>query len=327
MLTACPELEGDMYVRSLSGTQFNYRGTQTGLRAWKSAAKKFVLPLPLLLLAASASLAQGGTQAPTPLPPKDSSQSASAAEKATPPPQAPAQNPLPAPTPLEPGTSTQDHSSESVPRATGTPAESVLPAPTKPAHKPFPSLHGALPAANIPALEARVGFSTLTRTVLYKGLTASVTKQYSDRLGGTIEVSYLRASNVFGTGQTNDVLTYLIGPVAYPFRRDGLVTSVHALGGGGRVSGVATLLPNSAGFVKGTVDSGAWVLGGGVEKWFFSDAMALRVNADLLRTSFFNSTVKVRGEYALRTTWGVVYYFGLRRREGKLGNVAGKELE
>lgn len=318
-----------MSVRCRPGTSFNYKDTRLGLRTLKNAAKRFLLLLPLLLLATAASLAQSGTQAPTAPPPKDSRQSDSAPAKTTPPPQAPApaQNPVPAPAPLEPGTSTQDHSSESTPSNGGTSAENVLPAPTRPARKPFPSLHGALPAANIPALEARVGFSTLAGAVLYKGLTGSVTKQYSDRLGGTIEVSYLRASNVFGTGQTNNMLTYLIGPVVYPYRRNGLVTSVRALGGGGRVSGVATLLPSSAGYVKGTVDGGAWALGGGVEKWFFSDAIALRVDVDLVRTSFFNSAVRVRGEYDPRATWGVVYSFGRRRREGKLGNVAGKELE
>ncbi len=169
--------------------------------------------------------------------------------------------------------------------------------------------------------------SSSNSRVLYTGMSASATKQYTDRLGGTLEVSYLRASNVFNTGQTNSVLTYLIGPVFYPYRRNGLVTSLHLLGGGARVAGVATLLPNSTGFVKGTVDDGAWALGGGIEKWFFSDAIALRVDVDTLRTSFFNASVKVRGEYDLRATYGVVYFFGLRRRGGKFRNVAGKELE
>jgi len=306
-------------VRSLSGTFINCTGIRIGLRRIKTAAKNICLSLTLLLLGASVALGQSASQAVTPPAPKDSAQGDAAAAKAIPRSEA-----LP-----------QDHSSDLATPAPGTSTENVLTAvrPTAPAPKPFASAHGALPAANIPALEARVGFSMLSRVaasndrVLYTGLSGSVTKQYSDRLGAMIEVSYLRAFNVFATGQTNSTFTYLIGPAFYPYRRDGLVTSFHALGGGARVAGVATLLPNSAGFVKGAVDNRAWALGGGVERWFFSDAIALRVDVDAVRTSFFNSSMKVAGEYDLRTTLGVVYYFGLRGRDGKLGNVAGKELE
>ena len=93
-------------------------------------------------------------------------------------------------------------------------------------------------AAIIPALETQVGFSTLSRVsssnnwVLYKDLNTSVTKQYTDRVGGTVEVSFLRAPNVFHTGQSNTLLTYLLGPVFYPYQADSVVTSLHALGGG-----------------------------------------------------------------------------------------------
>jgi hypothetical protein len=287
-------------------------------------------------------------QAPTPSSPKDSVQSDSTSTS-TPPPQASAQGSSQSPTPPAQGTSTQSPSQEATP-APGAPLEndptaaastprpasaipSVLPAATRPMHRPFASTHGALPAANVPALEARLGFSTLSRVsspnnrVLYRGFTGSVTKQYTDRLGGTIEVGYLRASNVFQTGQSNSVLTYLIGPVFYPWRPDGFVISARALGGGGRVAGVIALTSTPGQYLKGTVDDRAWALGSGVEKWFFSDSIALRVNIDALHTTFFNSVAKVHGEYDLRATWGVSYYFGLKRREGKLSNVAGRPIE
>jgi hypothetical protein len=194
------------------------------------------------------------------------------------------------------------------------------------------SWHGALPAAIIPGLETRVGFSTLSRVsssndrVLYTGLNTSVTKQYSDRIGGTLEAGYLWASNVFHTGQSNSLLTYLLGPVFYPYRGDGLVTSLHALGGGGRVAGVIALSSTPGQYFKGTVDDRAWALGGGMEKWFFSDSLALRVDVDALHTTFFNSAAKVHGEYDLRATWGISYNLGPRRRGGKFRNMAGRPI-
>lgn len=198
---------------------------------------------------------------------------------------------------------------------------------------PLISTQGPLHAAMIPALEARVGFSTLSRVsspnnrVLYKGLNASVTKQYTDRIGGTVEVGYLRAANVFHTGQSNTVLTYLLGPVFYPYQADGFAASLHALGGGARVSGAIALTSTPGQYLKGTVDDKAWALGGGVERWFFSDSIALRVDVDALHTTFFNNAAKVHGEYDLRVTWGISYNLGPKRRGGKFRNMAGVAIE
>lgn len=153
------------------------------------------------------------------------------------------------------------------------------------------------------------------------------TKQCSDRIGGTLETGYLWASNVFHTGQFNSLLTYLLGPVFYPYRRDGFVTSLHALGGGARVVGAIALSATPGQYLTGTVDDGAWALGGGVEKWFFSDSLALRVDVDALHTTFFNNAARVHGEYDLRATWGISYNLGPRGRGGKFRNMAGRPIE
>lgn len=188
-----------------------------------------------------------------------------------------------------------------------------------------------MPAALAPAIETRVGFSTLSRVsspnnkILFKGINASVTGQSSDRFGAMLEVSYLRASNVFGTGQSNKVFTVLGGPVFYPYRRNGLVTSVHVLGGAAKVSGVVVLTPSTGGFLRGSVGDVAWAFGTSLEKWF-TESLAARVDIDALHTSFYNSAVKVHGEYDLRATWGLIYYFG-GRRGGKFRSFAGKQIE
>lgn len=208
------------------------------------------------------------------------------------------------------------------------PAEPV--SPVKPSNAPF-GAQGPLPAALAPAIEAHIGFSTLSRDssntkILFQGINASITGQSSDRFGATFETSYLRASNVFGTGHSNSVLTFLGGPVYYPYRRGGFVTSVHVLGGAARVAGVVVLTPSTGGFLKGTVDDIAWALGAGLEKWF-TESLAARVDIDGLHTSFYNSSVKVQGEYDLRATWGLIYYFGGRRNHGKFRSFAGKQIE
>ena len=244
--------------------------------------------------------------------------------------EASAQGPVPTP----PSTRSQEASSQGAlptpqPAPVEVPDPPVLPAPKSPLS---PVLAGApLPAALVPAIEARVGLSALSRVssannkILFKGINASITGQSSDHFGATLEVGYLRASNVFGTGQSNKVLTVLAGPAWYPYRRSGFVTSVHVLGGAARVSGVVVLTPSNRGFLKGAVSDVAWAFGTGLEKWF-TESLAARVDIDGLHTSFYNRAVKVHGEYDLRATWGLIYYFG-GRRGGEFRSFAGKQIE
>jgi hypothetical protein len=174
-----------------------------------------------------------------------------------------------------------------------------------------------LPAAVAPVTGASLGYSNLSRgaspsgRIGLNGVNASVTEDFSARQGVTLELGYLRASNVLGTRRSNDVLSYLVGPVFYLARRREFVTSVHVLAGGARVRGVVPLA--AGGFAMGHVHDIAWAFGAGVEHWF-SDSMALRVSTDAVHTSFFNSSLVIRGEYDLRTTGSLVYYFGKHKK-------------
>ena len=87
-----------------------------------------------------------------------------------------------------------------------------------------------------------------------------------------------------------------------------------ALEWGAKVSGVIPL--NTGGFATGYVHHIAWAFGGGIEHWF-SDSMAVRVSADAIHTSFYDSSLAIRGQYDLRTMWSVAYYFG-RQKRGRL---------
>jgi hypothetical protein len=174
-----------------------------------------------------------------------------------------------------------------------------------------------MPAGIAPVPDASIGFSNMTRggspsgRTGFDGVTAGITEDFPGRHGVVLEVGYLRAPNVFGTGHRNDVLTYMTGPVFYPSRRREIVTNVHVLGGGARVRGVVPL--STGGFALAHVHNIAWALGAGIEHWF-SDSMARRIGADAVHTSFFNSSQVIRGQYDLRTTASLVYYFERRRR-------------
>lgn len=275
----------------------------------KSAAKKCLLFLMLFVLGASKASAQD----PTPHPPAQSQEPPAQQSQE---PSAQGVFPTPPPPAVVP------------PEASPAP---VFPAVTR--ANPPAFTQAPLPAALAPAIEAQVGFSTLSRVsspnnkILFKGINARVIGQSSDRFGATFETSYLRASNVFGTGKSNSVLTFLGGPVFYPYRRSGFVTSVHVLGGAAKVSGVVVLTPSNGGFLKGTVGDVAWAFGTSLEKWF-TEYLAARVDIDALHTSFYDSTtIKVHGEYDLRATWGLIYYFGGRRHHAKFRGVAGKQIE
>lgn len=142
-----------------------------------------------------------------------------------------------------------------------------------------------------------------------RGADASFTIGFS-RLGITADVGYARASNVLGTGRHSAVLTYLAGPVFHhPVRRN-FDTYIHVLVGGAKVSG--PILTNDGTILLGGWTTGyAWAVGGGVEYWA-TDSIAVRSGADYLRTSFYDSSLVVRGQSNLRTTAAVVYYFGNR---------------
>jgi opacity protein-like surface antigen len=140
-----------------------------------------------------------------------------------------------------------------------------------------------------------------------QGADASFTIGFS-RLGITADVGYARASNVLDTGRHSTVLSYLAGPVFHHTVHRSFDSYVHVLVGGAKVSG--PLLTNGGTILLGGWTTGyAWAVGGGVEYWA-TDSMAIRTGADYLRTSFYDSSLVVRGQGNLRTTAAVVYYFG-----------------
>jgi hypothetical protein len=132
----------------------------------------------------------------------------------------------------------------------------------------------------------------------------------ASRWGVTLDSSYVRASNVFGTGHNSYVLTALAGPVFYPIERRNTRLFVHALLGAGLV--------DSAVPVSGTQYVGGWIarfsdaVGGGLER-FISGPFAVRVSGDYLRTSFVDSDSIAHNQNNFRAT--VSFLFHIRDRQ------------
>lgn len=187
------------------------------------------------------------------------------------------------------------------------------PVPIKPA-KPIRS-EPPIATARSKTIELALGYSYLSQPgyqsnrLGLRGPDASFTIGFS-RLGITADFGYARASSVLGTGRNSAVFTYLAGPVFHhPVRRD-FDSYVHLLVGGAKVSG--PVLTNDGTILLGGWTTGyAWEVGGGVEYWA-TDSMAIRTGADYLRTSFYDSSLEVRGQSNLKATAAVVYYFGNR---------------
>jgi opacity protein-like surface antigen len=189
-------------------------------------------------------------------------------------------------------------------------AEAPL-APIKPV-KPIWSKSPAVPAKS-KTIETGLGYSYLSQSgsqskrLGLRGADGSFTINFS-QLGVTADVGYAQASNVLGTGRHSAVFTYLAGPVLHHTVHRSFDSYVHVLVGGAKVSG--PVLTNSGTILLGGWTTGyAWAVGGGVEYWA-TDSMAIRTGADYLRTSFYDSSLAVRGQSNIRTTAALVFYFG-----------------
>ena len=95
------------------------------------------------------------------------------------------------------------------------------------------------------------------------GLDAALTVDVSPRLGGRVDVGYVRASHILNSAYHGDVLSYLAGPVFYPVRRGKVAAFAQGLLGAARVTGAVPV--TGGGFVIGYVNQFAWAVGAGAE--------------------------------------------------------------
>lgn len=179
-----------------------------------------------------------------------------------------------------------------------------------------------VPAARGKTIDVSLGFAYESRTgaisnrVGLNGADACFTIGYS-RLGLRVDLGYARASNFEGTGRHTDVLTYMAGPVFHPTMHRNFATYIHALGGAARVSGPVPLTGDGF-LLGGWATYFAWMVGGGVD-YSLTDSISMRTGVDYIRTSYFDSSLRLRGQSNFRTTATVVYSFAKRSRASSRG--------
>jgi opacity protein-like surface antigen len=171
-------------------------------------------------------------------------------------------------------------------------------------------------AGAAPSMEAGIGYSYLgvdipsQNHIAMNGVDASFTADFRRRFGIRFDLGYDRAFNVFDTNRHADLLTYMAGPVFYPLRRRAFSAYTHLLLGGARETGVN--FAAGGGVLTGWVNRFAWAAGGGVQ-YRLTPSFSVRLGADYMRTSFFNSNLAIEGQNNLRTSLSLVYTFGEHR--------------
>ena len=166
-----------------------------------------------------------------------------------------------------------------------------------------------------PVVDAGIGYSytsfpipSSTRLNM-NGLDATVTASFHSRFGAKVDLNYSRAGNVLGSGHHGDVLTYMLGPMFYPVTSDLMTVYVQALAGYSRIDGV---VPDGAGgFNIAFTTAPSWAVGGGVEHRI-SPSLAVRTEADYLRTSYTDSSAAFRPQNDIRINGSLVLRWGLR---------------
>jgi hypothetical protein len=172
----------------------------------------------------------------------------------------------------------------------------------------------AAAAATGPSFELSLGYvyfsmAMPSQRVGLTGVDAGALVNFDSRWGVKVDSTYARTGNVFNTGHSANVLSFLAGPVFYPpvLRKAGIF--VQALVGASRVESAAPV--RGASYLEGWVARPSYAVGGGFEHSLFS-SLAVRVQGDYQHTTYGDSAGTIQGQNNLRLTTSMVYRFGNR---------------
>ena len=190
---------------------------------------------------------------------------------------------------------------------TFSPKAALAQGPATPARAPLFDLGAGYSYVNIALGDNRVGLN---------GADANLSVYVSTYVGIKLDVGYARDNNVFNTGHNSDLLSYMGGPVIYPYRRRRFAVYTEALFGAARVTGP---IPAAGGtlLIRGYANKFAWAAGGGMEYklgYRFFRNLTFRAGADYLHTAYFTPTPSIAGQSDARITANLVYTFGSRNR-------------
>ena len=172
------------------------------------------------------------------------------------------------------------------------------------------------PAVTGPAYDLSTGYSYLNMQipgaghVHLNGVDLSGSMALGPRWGATIDTSYLHTSGVLGISHPAYMLNTQGGPEFYPFQHGSTRILMRALIGAALVDGAA---PGSGTqFFHGWLLHPSYALGTGFEH-SLSEQLALRINGDYLRTTFYNYTGAERPQSNLRLTASLVFHLKNRQ--------------
>jgi hypothetical protein len=180
---------------------------------------------------------------------------------------------------------------------------------------------GPATPARAPLFDLGAGYSYVNialgnNRVSLNGADANLSAYVSTYWGIKLDVGYARDNNVFNTGHNSDLISYMGGPVIYPYRGRRFAVYTEALFGAARVTGP---IPAAGGtlLIRGYANKFAWAAGGGIEyklgRRFFR-SLTFRAGADYLHAAYFTPTPSIAGQSDARIIANLVYTFGSRNR-------------
>jgi len=176
---------------------------------------------------------------------------------------------------------------------------------------------GPITAGLAPVMEGGLGYTYIQADVPSQGklpmngVQGIFNADFNRHWGVKLDVGYSRVFDAFHSGRSADMLTYMGGPVLYPWRSRNMNIYVHLLAGAARQTGV-NYEPNGQ-VVLGYVNKFAWAGGAGFQHRI-TTSWSIRIGADYMRTAFFNENVAVTGQRNLRGSASLIYTFGERER-------------
>lgn len=175
---------------------------------------------------------------------------------------------------------------------------------------------GPSPAVAGPAYDVSVGYTNLTMAIPsaqhlnLSGLDVGGRVDLNSRWGAMVDSTYVRTSNVLGTGHGGYQLSFLSGPMFYPVEHGNTRMFVHGLAGAALVDGAVPI--NKTDYFHGWLVRFSYAVGAGIEH-AVSGPFGVRAQGDYLHSAFFDAAGAVRPQGNLRLTVSLVFRLKERR--------------
>jgi hypothetical protein len=175
---------------------------------------------------------------------------------------------------------------------------------------------GPSPAVAGPAYDVSVGYTNLTMAIPsaqhlnLSGLDVGGRVDLNSRWVAMVDSTYVRTSNVLGTGHGGYQLSFLSGPMFYPVEHGNTRMFVHGLAGAALVDGAVPI--NKTDYFHGWLVRFSYAVGAGIEH-AVSGPFGVRVQGDYLHSAFFDAAGAVRPQGNLRLTVSLVFRLKERR--------------